>query len=99
MLTVKDAAGRARVSPSLVYALLRKRKLKAMRVGCRGRGKWLIEESDFSQKSAEASVRYVLPSGSSATYTFRNIDGNYLTLLTAAHHVDRQVIDDALKSI
>ena len=43
MLTVKEAADRARVSPSLVCVLLGKRKLKAMRIGCRDRGSRRIE--------------------------------------------------------
>lgn len=42
--TVKQAAERAHVSRSLIYALLRTGRLKALRIGCRGRGKWLIEE-------------------------------------------------------
>ncbi len=46
-LTVKQAAARACVSPSLLYALLKARKLPASRVGCRGRGKWLIAVADL----------------------------------------------------
>lgn len=47
MLTPKQAAGRACVSVSLIYALLRSKRLPGYRVGVRGRGKWLIEESEL----------------------------------------------------
>jgi excisionase family DNA binding protein len=48
-LTVKEAAAHARVSPSMVYALLKARKIPALRVGCRGRGKWLIRLEDLEE--------------------------------------------------
>lgn len=47
MLTVKAAAQRAGVSISLIYALLRLKRIPAYRVGARGRGKWLIDEADL----------------------------------------------------
>jgi excisionase family DNA binding protein len=47
LLTVKEAAAHARVSPSLIYALLKARKIPALRVGCRGKGKWLISVEDL----------------------------------------------------
>lgn len=46
VLTPAECAARARVSLSLIYALLRKKKIPALRVGL-GRGKWLIKEEDF----------------------------------------------------
>lgn len=46
-LTVKEAAQRACVSQSLIYALLKQQKLPAFRVGVRGRGKWLIAVADL----------------------------------------------------
>ncbi|QEL17660.1 helix-turn-helix domain-containing protein [Limnoglobus roseus] len=46
-LTVKQAAERAQVSRSLVYGLLRTGRLKALRIGVRGRGKWLIEVEEL----------------------------------------------------
>lgn len=46
--TVKQAAERAHVSRSLIYALLRTGRLKALRIGCRGKGKWLIEEDTLA---------------------------------------------------
>ena len=46
-LSVKEAARRATVSQSLIYALLKTGRLPAVRLGCRGRGVWRIEESDI----------------------------------------------------
>ena len=45
MLSVKQAATQAGVSRSLIYALLRQGRLAAVRIGCRGKGKWRIEQS------------------------------------------------------
>jgi excisionase family DNA binding protein len=44
-LTVKQAAARACVSKSLLYALLKSGRLAGVRIGCRGRGTWRVEES------------------------------------------------------
>ncbi|MBA4066193.1 MAG: hypothetical protein C0501_21260 [Isosphaera sp.] len=46
-MTPKEVAERANVSLSLVYALLHSGKLKGMRIGCRGRGKWLVDPADY----------------------------------------------------
>jgi excisionase family DNA binding protein len=46
-LTPKQAAARACVSVSLIYALLRNGRLLALRVGVRGKGKWLIRSEDL----------------------------------------------------
>lgn len=43
-LTVKQAAEKAHVSRSLIYGLLRAGRIKALRIGVRGRGKWVIEQ-------------------------------------------------------
>jgi excisionase family DNA binding protein len=55
-LTPKQAAERLSVSLSLVYQLLRQRKIPAYRVGVRGRGKWLIEEEDLNGFLATCKV-------------------------------------------
>ena len=39
----------------------------------------LTQEPDFNSTSADAGLRYVLPSGSSAAYTFKSTDGTYST--------------------
>ena len=39
----------------------------------------LTQEPNYRETSADASVRYVLPSGSSAGYRFRSSEGGYLT--------------------
>lgn len=49
MLDVQRAAIALGVSRSLVYALLKSGKLQGLRVGVRGRGKWVIEESDLAR--------------------------------------------------
>lgn len=46
-LTAKQAAARACVSLSLIYGLLQKGRLPALRVGVRGKGKWLIHPEDL----------------------------------------------------
>lgn len=55
-LTPKEAAKRACVSVSLIYALLKQRRLPALRVGVRGRGKWLIESDDLDGFLSECRV-------------------------------------------
>ena len=47
LLTPKQAAERGCLSESTIYALLKARRIPAMRVGCTGRGKWLIPEGEF----------------------------------------------------
>ena len=49
MLTVKEAANKACVSESLIYGVLKAGRLKGMRIGCRGRGCWRIDEGDFEE--------------------------------------------------
>ena len=48
-LTVKEAAERANVSRSLIYALLRQRRLAASRIGCRGKGCWRIDAEELAR--------------------------------------------------
>lgn len=48
-LTPKEVAARARVSPSLVYALLKRGLLPGIRVGVNGRGKWIVEAADLER--------------------------------------------------
>ena len=55
-VTVKQAASRLNVSPSLIYALLRQHKLAAARIGCRGKGKWLVEEAEVERYRASCQV-------------------------------------------
>ena len=47
MLTPKQAAARLGVSQSLIHAVLQKGSLPGLRIGCRGRGRWLIQEAEF----------------------------------------------------
>lgn len=46
-LTPMECAEKANVSLSLIYAVLKSGRLKAMRIGCRGKGKWLVDHDDF----------------------------------------------------
>lgn len=55
VLTPAECAARARVSLSLIYALLRKKKIPALRVGL-GRGRWLIREDDFESFLASCKL-------------------------------------------
>lgn len=55
-LTPKQVAERANVSLSLVYAVLHAGKLRTLRIGCRGKGKWLIEPEDFENWKATCKV-------------------------------------------
>ena len=61
-------AARARVSRSLVYALLRRGLLPAMRIGARGRGKWVIDAADLERFLASCKTAG-LPEGGE-TFTF-----------------------------
>lgn len=47
MLTPAACAERACVSLSLIYAVIKQGRLKAYRIGCRGKGRYLVEETDF----------------------------------------------------
>jgi len=48
LLTVKQAAEKLRISPSLVYALAREGRLRHMRIGQQGkRGRLLFKEKDL----------------------------------------------------
>lgn len=60
LLTVKEAAARARLSKSLVYELCRAGRLKHFRVGVRGRGKILIAPADLDALLAECRVEDLL---------------------------------------
>lgn len=62
-LTVKQAAERASVSPSRIYALLRSGRIQATRIGCRGKEKWLVDEATLDDfiKSCRTEVRPALP--------------------------------------
>ncbi len=46
-MTPAECADKANVSLSLVYSLLRAGRIKAMRIGVRGRGCWRIAPQDF----------------------------------------------------
>lgn len=46
-MTPAQCAEQANVSLSLIYAVLRSGRLKAMRIGSRGRGCWRILAEDF----------------------------------------------------
>ena len=46
--TPKQLSEAEGVSLSLVYALVKQGRLAAYRVGCRGRGKLLIEDADWA---------------------------------------------------
>lgn len=59
-MTPAECATRANVSLSLVYAVLRSGRLPSMRIGCRGRGKWLVEPGDF-EAWMESCKRSELP--------------------------------------
>lgn len=56
-LTVKAAAQKASVSKSLIYALVRQNRLKHYRIGVRGKGKILIDESDLEEMIAACQVK------------------------------------------
>lgn len=47
LLTPAECSERARVSLSLIYSVLKCGRLPALRIGARGRGKWLVEEASF----------------------------------------------------
>ncbi len=47
--TPKQLAEDTGVSQSVIYGLIRQGRLVAYRVGCRGRGKYLIDESDWEK--------------------------------------------------
>ncbi len=55
MLTVKQAAVRLSVSPTTVYGLCQRRKLRHVRVGL-GRGAVRIEEKDLEEYLKGATV-------------------------------------------
>lgn len=54
------------------------RVLGGLTVSSLGNSEPLIQEPDYRDKAVDAGVRYVLPTGSSAGYTFRSTDGTYL---------------------
>ena len=61
LLTVKEAADRARVSKSLVYELCRAGRLKHLRLGVRGRGKILVARRHLDELLATCLVEDLLP--------------------------------------
>ena len=48
-MTPKELSAQAKVSRSLVYKLLRDGKLPGYRVGCNGRGKYLLRWEDWEK--------------------------------------------------
>lgn len=60
-LTPKQCAERIGVSQSLIYAALHAGKLKAFRVGVRGRGKWLVMPDDFDAWLQSMKVSQAVP--------------------------------------
>ena len=59
--TPKQLAQATGVSQSTIYSLVRQGKLAAYRVGCRGRGKYLIEEADWERFLAGCRTDVVVP--------------------------------------
>jgi excisionase family DNA binding protein len=55
-LTPKQCAEKIGVSLSLIYALLQTGKLKGMRIGVRGKGKWLVAPEDLDAFLATCKV-------------------------------------------
>ena len=84
MLTVKQAAVRSGLSPSLIYALCAERRLPHLRLGKRGRrGRVLIEESDLaafleSCRVGADDAPVVKPPASKMTGAFQNLDAGRL---------------------
>ena len=84
MLTVKAAAERAGVSPSLIYALCAEKKLAHLRCGAKGRrGRVLIAEPDLAafmescRVAAEESPAVKQPAPK-ATGAFQNLNAGRL---------------------
>lgn len=69
MLTVREAAKRAAVSESLIYGVLKAGRLKGLRIGCRGRGCWRIDEQDFDSWLSTCRVSE-LPTDDGSPYQF-----------------------------
>lgn len=55
-MTPREIAEKACVSQSTVYALLKAGRLPGFRVGCRGRGKWLVRWEDWEAFLASCKV-------------------------------------------
>ena len=70
-LTPQEAADRACVSRSLIYALLRRGRLPAMRVGASGRGRWVIDADDLERFLASCKLTG-LPEESETEFKFLN---------------------------
>jgi len=84
VLTVKQAAVRSGLSPSLVYALCAERRLPHLRLGKRGRrGRVLIEESDLAAFMESCRVGAddapaVKPPAPKLAGAFQNLDAGRL---------------------
>lgn len=62
MLSVKAAAARSGLSPSLLYQLCREKRLRHYRVGGRGRrGRLLLDEADLKAFLSDQLVTPVAP--------------------------------------
>lgn len=69
LLTPKQVANYCGVSLSLVYALLQAGKLPALRIRCRGRGKYLILREDVDGFLASCKLSE-LPAPDDGPFTF-----------------------------
>lgn len=84
MLTVKQAAARSGLSPSLIYALCAERRLPHLRLGKKGRrGRILIEECDLaafmdSCRVPAEQAPAVKPPGPAPAGAFQNLDAERL---------------------
>ena len=58
-MTPAECAAKANVSLSLIYHVLRDGRLRAMRIGCRGRGCWRVAPEDFDNWLATCKVSEV----------------------------------------
>ena len=61
--TPKQLAQATGVSQSTIYSLVRQGRLAAYRVGCRGKGKYLIEEADWETFLAGCKTDVLPPEG------------------------------------
>lgn len=56
VLTVAEVAGRLRVSPGAIYAAIQTGRLRAYRIGTRGRGTYRVSEESLRQYLESCTV-------------------------------------------